>query len=75
MRQPLFSLSLYMQPIIECIPNFSEGQNQEVINQIAAAIRGVEGVKLMHVDMGYSANRTVMTFAGAPDRVIEAAFR
>ncbi|MEL6694898.1 MAG: glutamate formimidoyltransferase [Bacteroidota bacterium] len=64
-----------MQPIIECIPNFSEGQNQEVIDQIAAAIRGVEGVKLMHVDMGYSANRTVMTFAGAPDRVIEAAFR
>ncbi|MEO0584761.1 MAG: glutamate formimidoyltransferase [Bacteroidota bacterium] len=64
-----------MQPIIECIPNFSEGQNQEVVDQIAAAIRGVEGVKLMHIDMGYSANRTVMTFAGTPDRVIEAAFR
>lgn len=63
------------QPLIECIPNFSEGRDRKVIAEIAAAIEGVSGVRLMEVDTGPGANRTVMTFAGSPDQVTEAAFR
>ncbi|HJW30829.1 MAG TPA: glutamate formimidoyltransferase, partial [Saprospiraceae bacterium] len=62
------------QPIIECVPNFSEGRRPEVIEAIAQAIRQVEGVTLLDVDPGKATNRTVMTMAGRPDRVIEAAF-
>ena len=61
--------------IMECVPNFSEGRRPEVIEAIVAAVDGVEGVKVLHVDPGYDANRTVVTFAGVPDAVAEAAFR
>ena len=61
--------------IIECVPNFSEGRNTQIINQIAQSIRQTEGVELLNVDPGFATNRTVMTLVGAPDRVIEAAFQ
>ncbi|MFZ1676293.1 MAG: glutamate formimidoyltransferase, partial [Saprospiraceae bacterium] len=61
--------------IIECVPNFSEGRRPEVIEAIAQSIRQVDGVKLLDVDPGRATNRTVMTMAGAPGRVIEAAFQ
>lgn len=61
--------------IIECVPNFSEGRRPEVIEAIVAAIGGVDGARVLHVDPGYDANRTVVTFAGNPDVVVEAAFR
>lgn len=64
-----------MQKIIECVPNFSEGRDLEVIRQITGAIESVEGVSLLNVDPGASTNRTVVTFAGAPDAAVEAAFR
>ena len=64
-----------MPRLLECIPNFSEGQNQETLDLIAEAIRSVPDVKLLHVDQGYSANRTVFTFAGEPEVVVEAAFQ
>lgn len=66
---------LYMKPLIECVPNFSEGVNLEVIDQICAEISSVDGVKLLDVDPGKATNRTVVTFVGAPEPVIEAAFR
>ena len=62
-------------PIIECVPNFSEGRRSEEIEAIAQSIRQVDGVKLLDVDPGKATNRTVMTMAGSPDRVIEAAFQ
>ncbi len=61
--------------IIECVPNFSEGRNLKTIADIAAAVAGVEGVRLLHTDVGRAANRTVFTFAGEPSAVCEAAFR
>src|SRR2546423_12811365 len=64
-----------MKKIIECVPNFSEGRDLEVIRQITAAIELVEGVSLLNVDPGASTNRTVVTFAGTPDAAVEAAFR
>src|SRR2546421_3613834 len=64
-----------MQKIIECVPNFSEGRNLEVIRQITAAIESVEGVSLLNVDPGATTNRTVVTFAGNPDAAVEAAFQ
>ncbi|MBL7931860.1 MAG: glutamate formimidoyltransferase, partial [Bacteroidia bacterium] len=64
-----------MQQLIECVPNFSEGVNMDVINQITAEVEKVEGVKLLNVDPGKATNRTVVTFVGAPEPVIEAAFR
>jgi glutamate formiminotransferase len=60
---------------LECVPNFSEGRDQAIIEAIAAAIRSVDGVRLLHVDPGYDANRTVYTFAGEPAVVEEAAFK
>lgn len=60
---------------MECVPNFSEGRDAVKIGAIADAIRGVAGVRLLHIDSSPSANRTVMTFAGAPESVTEAAFR
>ncbi|MCO6494952.1 MAG: glutamate formimidoyltransferase [Bacteroidetes bacterium] len=63
-----------MEKIIECIPNFSEGQNLSIINAIADKIRSVKDSLLLNVDSGYDANRTVYTFAGPPEAVLEAAF-
>ncbi len=62
-----------MQQIIECVPNFSEGRDAEVIGQITDAAARVEGVALLDVDPGRATNRTVVTFAGAPEAVVEAA--
>ena len=64
-----------MQKIIECVPNFSEGRDLEVIRQITGAIESVEGVSLLNVDPGASTNRTVVTLAGSPEAAVEAAFR
>lgn len=64
-----------MQKLIECVPNFSEGRDKNVIRQITAAIEAVEGVTLLDVDPGASTNRTVVTFVGAPKAAVEAAFR
>ena len=64
-----------MKQIIECVPNFSEGRDMTVIKQITDEIEKVEGVKLLDVDPGAATNRTVVTFVGTPDAVIEAAFR
>jgi glutamate formiminotransferase/formiminotetrahydrofolate cyclodeaminase len=64
-----------MPALIECVPNFSEGQDPEIIRLITNAIEGGDGVALLHVDPGKSTNRTVVTFAGTPDAVVEAAFR
>jgi glutamate formiminotransferase / formiminotetrahydrofolate cyclodeaminase len=60
--------------LVECVPNFSEGRNRKVIDAIAEAIQSVEGVALLDVDPGKSTNRTVMTFVGAPEAVLAAAF-
>lgn len=62
-------------PIIECVPNFSDGRDKAVIEAIASAVRTVDGAKLLDVDPGASTNRTVYTFAGSPEAVLEAAFR
>src|SRR5213595_3382215 len=64
-----------MKQVIECVPNFSEGRDLEIIRQITAAIESVDGVSLLNVDPGASTNRTVVTFAGTPDAAVEAAFR
>ena len=60
--------------IVECVPNFSEGRDAAVIRQITAEIEKVEGVKLLDVDPGEATNRTVVTFVGSPEAVVEAAF-
>ena len=64
-----------MSALIECVPNFSEGRDPEVIRRIAARLESVDGAKLLHVDPGKATNRTVMTLAGTPEAVVEAAFR
>jgi len=64
-----------MEKIVECVPNFSEGRDKSVIDAIAAAIRSVDGVKLLDVDPGVDFNRTVYTFVGEPEPVLEAAFK
>jgi glutamate formiminotransferase / formiminotetrahydrofolate cyclodeaminase len=64
-----------MQKLIECVPNFSEGCDQNIIRQITDAIESVDGVSLLDVDPGASTNRTVVTFVGSPDAAVEAAFR
>lgn len=61
--------------IIECVPNFSEGRDMNVIRQITDEIESVKGVKLLDVDPGEATNRTVVTFVGEPADVVEAAFR
>ena len=61
--------------IVECVPNFSEGRNKEVIRQITDEIEHSEGVKLLDVDPGEATNRTVVTFVGEPEAVVEAAFK
>lgn len=64
-----------MKQLIECVPNFSEGRDLDVIKQITDAIESVEGIKLLNVDPGKGTNRTVVTFVGEPAQVVEAAFR
>jgi len=61
--------------LVECVPNFSEGRDLQVIKQITNAIEAVEGVKLLDVDPGKATNRTVVTFVGEPEPVLEAAFQ
>lgn len=61
--------------IIECVPNFSEGRDKNVIKAITDAVESVEGVRLLDVDPGDATNRTVVTFVGEPEAVVEAAFR
>ena len=64
-----------MKRIIECVPNYSEGRDRGVIDAIVAAIASVEGVKVLNVDPGEATNRTVVTFVGEPEPVVEAAFK
>lgn len=64
-----------MQKIIECVPNFSEGRDRDIIEAIAQAVRDVPEATLLNVDPGESTNRTVFTFVGNPDSVVEAAFQ
>ncbi len=64
-----------MKQLIECVPNYSEGRDKNVIDAIVAAIETVEGVKVLDVDPGEATNRTVVTFVGEPAPVCEAAFR
>ena len=63
-----------MRRIIECVPNFSEGRDMDIINQITGVIEAVDGVKLLDVDPGKDTNRTVVTFVGEPEKVCEAAY-
>lgn len=70
-----FNLKFFMKRLIECVPNFSEGRDKNVIKAITDAIETVEGVKLLDVDPGEATNRTVVTFVGEPEAVVEAAFR
>ncbi len=64
-----------MEQIIECVPNFSEGQRPEIIKQVTDRIEAVAGVRLLNVDPGKATNRTVVTFVGSPAAVVEAAFQ
>jgi glutamate formiminotransferase / formiminotetrahydrofolate cyclodeaminase len=64
-----------MQKLIECVPNFSEGRDLDIIRQITAAIESAEGVSLLDVDPGASTNRTVVTFVGSPEAAVDGAFR
>jgi glutamate formiminotransferase len=63
-----------VERILECVPNFSEGRNKSTIDAIVQAMAAIDGVKVLHTDMGYDANRTVVTMAGVPEAVVEAAF-
>src|SRR4029077_6033317 len=63
-----------MQQLIECVPNFSEGNDMNIIKQITDEIETVEGVRLLNVDPGKATNRTVVTFVGNPAAVVQAAF-
>ncbi|GAB4199897.1 MAG: hypothetical protein Fur0023_02690 [Bacteroidia bacterium] len=63
------------QPLIECVPNFSEGKNKQIIDSIVQSISSIDGVKVLNVDMGAATNRTVVTFVGTPEAVVEAAFQ
>lgn len=64
-----------MKKLIECVPNFSEGRDLSIIKQITDEVEAVEGVRLLNVDPGKATNRTVVTFVGEPEQVIEAAYR
>lgn len=63
------------QQLIECVPNFSEGRDMNIINSIRGAIESVEGIEILDVDPGAATNRTVVTFVGEPSAVVEAAYR
>ena len=64
-----------MQQLIECVPNFSEGNDLSIIHQITSQIEAVEGARVLNVDPGKATNRTVVTIVGTPEAVVEAAFR
>ncbi|MEP7263361.1 MAG: glutamate formimidoyltransferase, partial [Bacteroidota bacterium] len=64
-----------MKQLIECVPNFSEGRDMELIKHITDAIESVDGILLLNVDPGKATNRTVVTIVGEPQQVVEAAFR
>lgn len=64
-----------MKKIVECVPNISEGRDEKIINACADAVRKVSGVTLLDVDPGRSTNRTVFTFVGDLESVVEAAFQ
>ncbi|MCX6122499.1 MAG: glutamate formimidoyltransferase [Ignavibacteriales bacterium] len=64
-----------MKKLVECVPNFSEGRNQETIDAICTSVRSVPGIRLLNVEPDKDYNRTVVTFIGAPDAVLEAAFQ
>ena len=63
-----------MEKLIECVPNFSEGRDLHIIKQITDEVESVEGVKLLNLDPGKATNRTVVTFVGHPQAVVQAAF-
>ena len=69
----LFSLMSGGEKIVECVPNFSEGRRADVVEAIAAAVRETEGCSLLDVAPGDSTNRTVYTFVGRPESVLEGA--
>ena len=60
--------------LIECVPNISEGRDLDKINEIANIVESIDGVKLLDIDPGQATNRTVITFVGEPQNVIDAAF-
>ncbi len=64
-----------MMQLVECVPNFSEGRDQRVIQDLAETVSRLDGVRLLHVDSSADANRTVVTFVGEPEPVCEAAFQ
>lgn len=66
---------IYVDRIVECVPNFSEGRDKAIINAITAAAQSVNGVKVLNVDPGEDFNRTVFTFVGSPENILEAAFQ
>ena len=61
-----------MAKIVECVPNISDGINPDVYNTVAQACERISGVKLLDVDPGVATNRTVITFAGSPENVVDA---
>ena len=63
-----------MKQLIECVPNISEGSDTKKINEIANIVETIEGVSLLNIDPGKATNRTVITFVGEPENVVEAAF-
>ncbi len=64
-----------MHRLVECVPNFSEGRDKRILDAIASAIQAVDGVELLNIDPGADTNRTVFTFVGSPDVILEAAFQ
>lgn len=68
-------MPLSVPQVVECVPNFSEGRRREVVDRIAEEARGVEGVRVLDVEMDANHNRSVLTFVGPPEPVAEAAFR
>ena len=61
--------------LIECVPNFSEGKNAEFISNIASIVQNSENVKLLDIDPGSDTNRTVLTFIGQPNNVVDVAYK
>ena len=64
-----------MEQIVECVPNFSEGRDKGIIEEIKKSIESVNGINILDVDMGADTNRTVVTLVGPPEAIAEAAFQ